>query len=83
MIIECKYDPYDPMGEGDTEYLYFFSPSGIEKSKLNKMEFIETLKENNYEIRDNFTFCLEREDIKSYLVNHGINDFDEYNLKDK
>jgi hypothetical protein len=83
MVIECNYDPYDPKGEGNTEYLYFFSPDGIKKSKLNKIEFIETLKENNYEIRDNFTFCLEGEDIKWHLGNHGINDFDEYSLKDK
>ena len=83
MVIECKYDPYDPKGEGDTEYLYFFSPDGIEQSKLNKIEFIKTLKENNYEINDNLTFCLKAEDIKWYQGNHGINDSDEYSLKDK
>ena len=37
----------------------------------------------NYEINDNLTFCLEAEDIKWHLGNHGINDFDEYSLKDK
>jgi hypothetical protein len=75
-VIECESDPYWE----SNEYLYFFTPEGIERSKLNKKEFIQVLK-NNYKIKDDFTFCLK--DVNWRLGNQGINDFDEYNLKDR